>query len=155
MGFFCRRKMDTKYIYEILTKDITSFGYYIWGIEFFGRQTNQTLRIYIDSEKGISIEDCEKVSKHVIKVLDAENDFSSKYLLEVSSPGLDRKFFFNEQYEGYINSDLKVKFMNDSGSKKSFQGELTKVTPSDLFLESEKESVKVPFSSIIQANLIM
>ena len=63
MGFFCRRKMDTKYIYEILTKDITSFGYYIWGIEFFGRQTNQTLRIYIDSEKGISIEDCEKARK--------------------------------------------------------------------------------------------
>ena len=91
--------MDTKYIYEILTKDITSFGYYIWGIEFFGRQTNQTLRIYIDSEKGISIEDCERVSKHVIKVLDAENDFSSKYLLEVSSPGLDRKFFFDYQYK--------------------------------------------------------
>ena len=147
--------MDTKYIYKILSKDITSFGCYIWGIEFFGRQRSQTLRIYIDSEKGISIEDCEKVSKHVIKVLDAENDFSSKYLLEVSSPGLDRKFFFNEQYEDYINSDLKVKFMNDSGSKKSFQGELKKVTPSDLFLESEKESVKVPFSSIIQANLIM
>ena len=116
---------------------------------------NQTLRIYIDSEKGISIEDCEKVSKHIIKVLDSENDFSSKYFIGSFISGFRRKFFFNDQYDGYIYSVLKVKFLNDSGSKHSFQGELTKVTHSDLFLESEKESVKVPFSSIIQANLIM
>ena len=147
--------MDTKYIHEILTKDIQSLGCNIWGIEFFGRLKNQTLRIYIDRKEGISIEDCEKVSKHVIKVLDAENDFSSKYLLEVSSPGLDRKFFFNEQYDNYINCKINVRFINDSGNKQSFQGELIKVTLSELFLESDKESVKVPFSSIIQANLIM
>ena len=155
MGFFCRRKMDTKYIYEILTKDITSFGYYIWGIEFFGRQTNQTLRIYIDSEKGISIEDCERVSKHVIKVLDAENDFSSKYLLEVSSPGLDRKFFFDYQYQDYIDCYLKVTYLKGSRDKVSIKGIISKVNESGLSLISGEETIEVPFSSIISANLIM
>ena len=60
--------MDKNYIKEILAKDINSLGCEIWGIEFFGKQKNQTLRIYIDNKNGISIEDCERVSKHVIKL---------------------------------------------------------------------------------------
>ena len=147
--------MDTKYIYEILTKDIQSFGCYIWGIEFFGRQRSQTLRIYIDSEKGISIEDCEKVSKHVIKVLDAENDFSSKYLLEVSSPGLERKFFFEEQYIDYINFNIKVRYRNNLNEKVSVKGVLKNVSSKSLFLEHGEEVIEIPFPSIIQSNLIM
>ena len=147
--------MDTKYINEILTKDIQSLGCTIWGVELFGRHKNQTLRIYIDNKEGVSIEDCEKVSKHVIKVLDADNDFSSKYFLEVSSPGLDRKFFFDHQYQDYIDCGLKVKYINDSRDKVSVKGIITKVTESELLLVSGEETIEVPFSSIIQANLIM
>ena len=105
--------MDKNYIKEILTKDIQSLGCDIWGIEFFGKQNHQTLRIYIDNKEGISVEDCEKVSKHVIKLLDVENDFSTKYLLEVSSPGLERKFFYEEQYLGYIDCAIKVRYINN------------------------------------------
>ena len=90
--------MDTEYIKEVLEDDIERLGCKVWGLELFGRRSNQTLRIYIDKNEGISVEDCEKVSKHVSKVLDAENDFSENYMLEVSSPGLDRKFFYKEQY---------------------------------------------------------
>ena len=77
--------MDTEYIKEVLEADIARLGCKVWGLEFFGRRSNQTLRIYIDKNEGITVEDCEKVSKHVSKVLDAENDFSEKYMLEVSS----------------------------------------------------------------------
>ena len=155
MGFFCKRKMDKKYISELLTKDIQTLGCTIWGVELFGRQKNQTLRIYIDNKDGISVEDCERVSKHVIKVLDVNNDFSNKYLLEVSSPGLDRKFFYEDQYQDYINSSVNVKYLNSSKDKVTIQGIMTKVTDSALFLGSEQETIEIPFSSIIQANLIM
>ncbi len=147
--------MDTKYINEILTKDIQSLGLSIWGVELFGRHNNQTLRIYIDNKEGVSIEDCERVSKHVIKVLDADNDFSSKYLLEVSSPGLDRKFFFDHQYKDYIDCYLKVKYMNVCRDEILVKGVITKVDDSGLLLVSEQETIEVPFSSIIKANLIM
>ena len=147
--------MDKNYIKEILTKDIQSLGCEIWGIEFFGKHKNQTLRIYIDNKNGISIEDCEKVSKHVVKLLDVENDFSNKYLLEVSSPGLDRKFFYENQYQDYINSSINVKYLNSSKDKVTIQGIMTRVTDSALFLDSEQETIEIPFSSIIQANLIM
>ena len=147
--------MDTKYIKDILTEDIQSLGCDIWGIEFFGKHKNQTLRIYIDNKQGISVEDCEKVSKHVIKLLDVENEFSNKYLLEVSSPGLDRKFFSKEQYLDYIDSVIKVRYINNINKKLSTKGILLSVTAESLIIECEDKHQEVPFSSIIQANLIM
>ena len=155
MGFFCKRKMDTQHIKEILTEDIKSLGCDIWGIEFFGKHKNQTLRIYIDNKEGISLEDCEKVSKHVIKLLDVENDFSNKYLLEVSSPGLERKFFFEDQYLGYVDCSIKVRYINNSNKKFSIKGILSEVTTEGLVIESQDRNQNIPFSSIIQANLIM
>jgi len=155
MGFFCKRKMDTRHIKEILTEDIKSLGCDIWGIEFFGKYKNQTLRIYIDNKEGISVEDCEKVSKHVIKLLDVENDFSNKYFLEVSSPGLERKFFSKDQYQSYIDCSIKVRYINDLQKKISIKGMLSGVTAEGLTVESRDKDHKVPFSSIIQANLIM
>tara|TARA_Y100001970_G_C13743334_1_gene607342 strand:- start:128 stop:571 length:444 start_codon:yes stop_codon:yes gene_type:complete len=147
--------MDTSYIKDILTKDVKSLGCEIWGIEFFGSRKNQTLRIYIDNKDGISVEDCEKVSKHILKILDVENEFSNKYLLEVSSPGLERKFFSNDQYGAYINCAIKVRYINDLNKKTSINGILSKVTKEDLLITSENKVLEIPFSSIIQANLIM
>ena len=147
--------MDKEYIKEMLSKDIESLGCNIWGIELFGTLKNQTLRIYIDNKEGISIDDCEKVSKHVIKVLDSDNDFSSKYLLEVSSPGLERKFFFEEQYIDYINFNIKVRYRNNLNEKVSVKGVLKNVSSKSLFLEHGEEDIEIPFPSIIQSNLIM
>ena len=146
--------MDTEYIREVLEKDIERLGYRIWGLELFGRRSNQTLRIYIDKEDGISVEDCEAVSKHVSKVLDTENDFSENYMLEVSSPGLDRKFFYKEQYKDFVNESLKVTFF-DSQLKKTIEGLLGEVDDQSINLEHGGEIQKIPFSSIIQANLII
>ena len=91
----------------------------------------------------------------MIKLLDVENKFSNKYLLEVSSPGLERKFFFEDQYEGYIDCVIKIKFLNDLNEKISIQGVLIKVAEEGLVINFEDKDTKVPFSSIIHANLIM
>ena len=146
--------MDTDYIKKLLEEDIERLGYKIWGLELFGRRSKQTLRIYIDKNVGISIEDCEAVSKHVSKVLDTENDFSEKYVLEVSSPGLDRKFFYNDQYKNYLNDSLKVTFF-DSQNKKTIQGRLVEVDKKSIKLEMKEDPLRIPFSSIIKANLII
>ena len=146
--------MDTEYIKEVLEEDIESLGCKVWGLELFGRRSNQTLRIYIDKNEGISVEDCEKVSKHVSKVLDAENDFSENYLLEVSSPGLDRKFFYKEQYKDYLNELLKVTFF-DTRDKKTIRGRLEGADDDSIKLELKDEIKEIAFSSIIQANLII
>ena len=146
--------MDTEYIKEMIEKDIESLGCKVWGLEIFGRRANQTLRIFIDNEEGISLEDCEKVSKHVSKVLDTENDFSENYFLEVSSPGLDRKIFYNEQYKEYIKDNFKVTFL-DKENKKTVKGQLDDVYDVGIKLEIKEEVCEIPFSSIIKANLII
>ena len=146
--------MDTEYIKEVLEDDIERLGCKVWGLELFGRRSNQTLRIYIDKNEGISVEDCEKVSKHVSKVLDAENDFSENYMLEVSSPGLDRKFFYKEQYKEYLNESLKVTFF-DTQNKRTVTGRLVGAYDNSIKLELNDETKEIAFSSIIQANLII
>ena len=146
--------MDIDYIKTVLEDDIERLGCKVWGLELFGRRSNQTLRIFIDKNEGISVEDCEKVSKHVSKVLDTENDFSEKYMLEVSSPGLDRKFFYNEQYLDYLNELLKVTFF-DGQHKKTIQGRLEEVDKTSIKLEMKEGPMQIAFSSIIQANLII
>jgi len=146
--------MDTEYIKEMIERDIESLGCKVWGLEIFGRRANQTLRIFIDNEEGISLEDCEKVSKHVSKVLDTENDFSENYFLEVSSPGLDRKIFYNEQYKDYIKDNFKVTFL-DKENKKTVKGQLDDVYDVGIKLEIKEEVCEIPFSSIIKANLII
>ena len=146
--------MDTEYIKEMIERDIESLGCKVWGLEIFGRRANQTLRIFIDNEEGISLEDCEKVSKHVSKVLDTENDFSENYFLEVSSPGLDRKIFYNEQYKDYIKDNFKVTFL-DKENKKTVKGQLDEVYDVGIKLEIKEEVCEIPFSSIIKANLII
>ena len=146
--------MDTENIKKLLEKDIERLGYKIWGLELYGRRSNQTLRIYIDKNVGISIEDCEVVSRHVSKVLDTENDFSENYVLEVSSPGLHRKFFYNDQYKNYLNESLKVTFF-DSQNKKTIQGRLEEVDKTSIKLEMKEGPMQIAFSSIIQANLII
>tara|TARA_Y100001970_G_scaffold159397_1_gene194988 strand:- start:5280 stop:5723 length:444 start_codon:yes stop_codon:yes gene_type:complete len=147
--------MNINYIQEILSKDIDSLGYSIWGVEFFGRFSNQTLRIYIDNDKGITVQDCEKVSKHIINVLDAKDEFSKKYLLEISSPGLERKFFFKDQYYDYVNKYFKIKYLDDNNKKRTVKGYLEKVEDVNLYFKSDNEILEIPFLSIVQANLIM
>jgi ribosome maturation factor RimP len=146
--------MDTEYIKEVIEKDIERLGCKVWGLELFGRHSNQTLRIYIDNKEGISVEDCELVSKHVSKVLDTENDFSENYLLEVSSPGLDRKFFYKEQYKEFLKENLKVTFFDDL-NKKTIKGQLEGVDEISIKLEIKDGIQEIPFSSIIKANLLI
>ena len=94
------------------------------------------------------------VSKHVSKVLDTENDFSENYLLEVSSPGLDRKFFYKEQYKEFLKENLKVTFFDDL-NKKTIKGQLEEVDEISIKLEIKDEIQEIPFSSIIKANLLI
>ena len=94
------------------------------------------------------------VSKHISKVLDVENNFSEKYSLEVSSPGLDRKFFHNNQYEDFIGGNIKVTFFDDKEIKTK-KGLLKDVSEDGIELVTENLEMTVRFSSIIRANLII
>ena len=145
--------MDSKHIEQILEKDINSFGCHIWGIEFSGKTTNQTLRVFIDKDSGISIDDCEAVSKHISKVLESEEEIGGDYSLEVSSPGLDRKFFKDSQYENYLGYLLKVKFLGNDGKFMTVKGLLVRTSKQSIFLETNNNEFEIYFKSIKKGSL--
>ena len=144
--------MNSSDIEELIEKDIESLGCSIWGIEFSGRPNNKTIRVYIDKDEGVSIDDCERISIHISKVLEAS--FSAdNYFLEVSSPGLERKFFKNKQYLSFIGSSLKVRYIENDQKYKTTRGKLISANKQHLILEENEERFVIPFQSVQKANL--
>jgi len=144
--------MDLKEIESLVERDIGSMGCTIWGLELLGNINNQTLRIYIDKNRGISIGDCEKVSKHVSRVLEVNSALIENFNLEVSSPGIERKFFKKQQYKDYIGSIIKIKYLLKNKFK-TVKGILLKVDEDSLLLKKKDEKIKIEFNFIQKANL--
>ena len=144
--------MDIGYFEGLLTKDIESFGCSLWGIEIIGSSHNPLLRIYIDKEEGVTLEDCEKVNKHVYQLLLDNEYFHENGSIEVSSPGVDRKFFKIEQYAKFVGEQLKVRFKEEDKfiTKK---GELLEVENKEIILCSGNEKNYIKFNDIERANL--
>tara|TARA_B100000686_G_scaffold304658_1_gene342448 strand:- start:1109 stop:1561 length:453 start_codon:yes stop_codon:yes gene_type:complete len=144
--------MDIGYFEGLLTKDIESFGCSLWGIEIIGSSHNPLLRIYIDKQEGVTLEDCEKVNKHVYQLLLDNEYFHENGSIEVSSPGVDRKFFKIEQYAKFVGEQLKVRFKEEDKfiTKK---GELLDVENKEIILCSGNEKNYIKFNDIERANL--
>jgi ribosome maturation factor RimP len=111
-----------KKLEEIISKAVDSLGYELWGIEFSGSERGGILRIYIDSPSGISISDCTEVSKHLDVLLDVEDPIAGSYIMEVSSPGLERKFFSIKQLEKYIGKEMSMKLKIPIEERKKWRG---------------------------------
>ncbi len=145
--------MDKEYIETLLKKDIKTLGYDIWGIELLGSSLNSTLRIFIDNESGVTVEDCEKVSKHISKVIEADDIYSINSTLEVSSPGIERKFFNKDQYINYLGYTIKIRHRDTEQQFKSVKGVLISVSEKGLIIKVKDEECFIQFQEIEKANL--
>jgi len=145
--------MDKEHIETLIRKDIEALGCDIWGLELIGSITNPTLRVFIDNDKGITIRDCEKVSKHISKVIESSKLYSYSLILEVSSPGIDRKFFNKEQYINYLGRVIKVRYRNEQMEYKSVKGFLRGVSKEAIVIEVNNEESFISFEAIEKANL--
>ena len=145
--------MDKEYIETLLKKDIKTLGFDIWGIELLGSSLNPTLRIFIENENGVTVEDCEKVSKHVSKVIEADDTYSINSVLEVSSPGIERKFFNKDQYINYLGYTIKVRYRDSGKQFKSIKGVLTTISEKGLIITAKDEEIFIQFQEIEKANL--
>lgn len=146
--------MDKEHIETLIRRDIKALGCDIWGLELIGSITNPTLRVFIDNDKGITVKDCEKVSKHISKVIEADELYSNSLILEVSSPGIDRKFFNKEQYINYLGRMIKVRYRNEQMEYKSVKGFLRRVSKEAIVVEEvNNEESFINFEAIEKANL--
>ena len=132
---------------------VADLGYVCWGIELLRQGRASLLRIYIDSGAGVTLEDCERVSKRVSGVLDVEDPIAGEYLLEVSSPGLDRLLFNRDQYEQFIGETVKVRLSGTVDNRKRITGRIEAVTGDTLVLDESGREFRIPLGEIDRARL--
>lgn len=139
---------------KLLGPVVANLGYELWEIEYAPRTGGGLLRLYIDSPNGISVDDCEKVSRAVSAVLDESDPIPNEYTLEVSSPGLDRVLRTQAHFERFAGERVKVEMIQQIKGRKRFQGRLQKVGESEITLDTDGGEVLLPIDDIHRARLI-
>ena len=138
-----------------LVKEVVEhLGYELWGVVFHPRTRNQTLLVFIDANKGINLDDCAKVSRALSQRLDETDPIQGSYLLEVSSPGLDRPLFNLEQFKKYLNSQVRIEMRTPVNGRRRFVGQLLSVTSEQVSLVKDNQQFELMMHDILKANLI-
>jgi ribosome maturation factor RimP len=139
---------------ELLGPVVAGLGYELWEIECAPRAGGGLLRLYIDSPDGISLDDCEKVSRAVSAVLDEADPIPNEYTLEVSSPGMDRVLRTQAHFARFAGERVKVEMIQLIKGRKRFQGRLKQVGESEITLEMDGSEVSLPIEDIHRARLV-
>lgn len=158
----------------LLEPVIRNLGLELWELEYGTGRGGALLRIYIDrpwqgatpasgasmtdpeSESGISVEDCARVSRAVSEVMDREDPVAGEYTLEVSSPGLDRVLRSVAHFERFAGSQARVEMRAPVGGRKRFLGRLLKVADGTILLDAGADGgeVTLPVAGVHKASLV-
>lgn len=142
-------------ISDLLRPTVQTLGLELWGIEHLMRGRSSLLRIYIDSDQGITIEDCERVSRQVSGILDVEDPLPGEYTLEVSSPGLDRPLFSFEHYQRFVGEVVNLRLRAPIHGRRKFKGVLEQAEAEQITLIVDGALVSIPFAQIEKANIVL
>ena len=129
-------------------------GMELVDIEFVKEGQEWFLRIFIDKETGITLDDCELISRSVEKILDDQDPINQVYHLEVSSPGLERPLKKTRDFQRFQGRLIQVKTFIPIAGKKKFIGKLINTNDVDISMEVEKETIIIPREKISKANLV-
>ena len=135
-------------IEKIVEPVIERHDCFLWGLEILRGRKRPTLRIYIESEQGANIDDCENISKDLNYEIDLDSSFGDDYVLEVSTPGISRRFFKQSQLESYIGEELKVKLREHLDGIKNIEGTLVDCNKEYFLIESLNLEYKLNFNDI-------
>lgn len=122
-------------------------------VEFRPSGKRWLLRVYIDREEGVTIADCERVSRELDRVLDVEEVIDHPYTLEVSSPGLTRALKKREDFERYKGRTCRIVTALAVEGKNEFKGKIVKVAGDDIEVNDERGGHRIPLGAIKRANL--
>ena len=140
---------------NLIKKNIEDIGYELYDVLYLKEGKNYILRIVIDNEKGISLEDCEKVNNEITDILDEADYIKDQYFLEVSSPGIERLLRKDWQLNKYIGSKVEVNlFKKDENGFKEYIGTLKQVDEEYLIIKQDNTDYKISRKDISQVKTI-
>lgn len=151
---------DRQQIESLITPIVEAMGYEVWNIEIRKAKRNSSLQVYVDvplgdERKGVNLDDCAKISSQIGALLDVEDPILESYVLEVSSPGMNRSLHKLEHYQRYIGRTIRVVLRQDEGGQCNFTGKIQEVVDNTLKLViNNGEVVTILLTNISKANLI-
>ena len=143
---------DTQ-IEQLIEPVVQSLGFEFWGLELSGRGRHTLLRIYIESELGIRVDDCAQVSRQVSALLDVEDPITGEYTLEVSSPGMDRPLFKLDHYQRCVGEEVQLRLRQPYEGQRKFTGLLKGVEADEIVIQIDDEEFCFPLETIDQARI--
>lgn len=140
---------------ELLNPSVEALGYELVGVEYHPNSVNAIVRIYIDKEGGVNLDDCVAVTEQINGVLDVEDPITSKYTLEVSSPGLDRPLFNLQDFHRFIGSQAKIRLSRPIERQRNFKAEIIGVNEHIITIEEKDgKQTELDFNFIEGARLM-
>ncbi len=146
--------MSVNKLNELIQPLVEDLGYEFVGLEYNSNPKHSFLRIYIDKEEGIAIEDCELVSRETAALLDVKDPIRSQYNLEVSSPGLDRPLFTPSHYREFIGEKAQVSLFAPLDGRRKFSGPIVSADETAVTIDQDGSEVALNFDNIVKAKLI-
>jgi ribosome maturation factor RimP len=141
-------------IREIAVKAASDNGVEFVHLEIAGTKRNQIVRIFADKDGGITIDDCSNVSRSVEAAMDGDDFMPGAYVLEVSSPGLDRELYSLADFVKFEGKLAKLKMTSDFDGPKALNGRIARVDGEDIYFEDRSAGEMVfPYAAVAKANL--
>ena len=144
-------KLEEK-VEDLVTPKINSIGYRVYDVMYVKEGKDNYLRIFIDNDEGISLNDCEKVNDAITDMLDEANYIKDQYFLEISSPGVERNIRKNEHLQESLGMEITVKLFKPIEKKKEYNGILKSFSEEVVTLIVENEEVSIPRNIISSMN---
>lgn len=144
-----------KELEKIIEPVVNKLGYELYDVEYLKEGQDWYLRLYIDNENGIDLDDCEKVSNAVGEELDRVDPIEAAYLLEVSSCGLERRLRELKHFKAALNQNVEIKLYKAINKNKVFSGILKEVTDAEIIIcTDEGTNESISFDNISNAKIL-
>lgn len=146
--------MSVARLTKLLEPLVSDLGYEFVGVEYSSNPKNPVLVLYIDTADGIDVEDCEKVSREAAALLDVEDPIPGHYVLEVSSPGMDRPLFTPEQFARFVGEVAQVSVFAPVGGRRRFKGRILGVEGDVIRLDQDGKETELDHGNVAKARLV-
>ncbi|NOX70300.1 MAG: ribosome maturation factor RimP [Gammaproteobacteria bacterium] len=146
--------MTGEELVALLEPAVEGLGYELSDLEVRIGNRDGLLRVFIDRPEGIGLEDCEIVNRQISTLLDVEDPLPGNYVLEVSSPGLDRRLTKVEHFKRFMGHDIRVKLRFPLEGRKNFRGALCAADEENIEVEVDGKLHSLPIATIESARLV-
>ncbi len=147
-------KSSAEKVTQLIEPTVQALDLELWGVEHASQGKYSVLRIFIEREAGVTIDDCERVSRQASAIFDVEEPIAGEYTLEVSSPGIDRLLFTPQQFQRYRGEEVSVRMRTPVDGRRKFKGTLTDIVDDIIHIQVDGSDFELPHGDIEKANIV-